>query len=114
MKVVANKQNAARPGVEQLADSAKVFVIFKQQIKTHTVTDINPSRHSMKMRATRADQCTDEMFDKLTLPKLSDFIWAHDPNVLMKKDIQSNKGKLEDAKYHCKPKTTVVLPYTRV
>ncbi len=39
------------------------------------------------------------MFDKLTLPELSDFIWAHDPNVLMKKDIPSNKGKLEDAKY---------------
>ena len=45
------------------------------------------------------DQCTVEMFDKLTLPELSDFIWAHDPNVLMKKDIPSNKGKLEDAKY---------------
>ena len=45
------------------------------------------------------DQCTVEMFDKLTLPELSDFIWAHDPNALMKKDIPSNKGKLEDAKY---------------
>ena len=45
------------------------------------------------------DQCTVDMFDKLTSPELSDFIWAHDPNVLMKKDIPSNKGKLEDAKY---------------
>ena len=43
MKVVANKQNAARTGVEQPADLAKVFVIFKQQNKTHTVTDIDPS-----------------------------------------------------------------------
>jgi len=33
------------------------------------------------------DQYTVVMFDKLTSPKLSDFIWAHDPNVLMKKDI---------------------------
>ena len=45
------------------------------------------------------DQCTIDMFDKLTSPELSDFIWAHDPNVLMKKDVPSNKGKLEDAKY---------------
>ena len=54
MKVVANKQNAARTGVEQPADLAKVFVIFKQQNTTHNVTDINPSRHPMKMRVTRA------------------------------------------------------------
>jgi hypothetical protein len=54
MKVVANKQNAARTGVEQPADLAKVCVIFKQQNKTHTVTDIDPSWHSMKMRLTRA------------------------------------------------------------
>jgi hypothetical protein len=43
MKVVASKQNVARTGVEQPADLAKVFVIFKQQNKTHTITDINPS-----------------------------------------------------------------------
>ena len=42
------------------------------------------------------NQCTVDMFDKLTSAELSDFIWAHDPNVLMKKDISSNKGKLED------------------
>jgi hypothetical protein len=46
------------------------------------------------------------MFDKLTSPELSDFIWAHDPNVLMKKDIPSNKGKLEDAKYAVKHSST--------
>ena len=54
MKVVANKQNAARTGVEQPADLANVFVIFKQQNKTHIVTDINPLRHPMKMRVTKA------------------------------------------------------------
>ena len=43
MKVIANKQNAARTGVEQPADLAKVFVIFKQQNKTHTVAGIDPS-----------------------------------------------------------------------
>ena len=54
MKVIANKQNAARTGVEQPADLAKVFVIFKQQNKTHTVAGIDPSRHPMKMRVTKA------------------------------------------------------------
>ena len=43
MKVVPNKQNVAGTGVEQPADLAKVFVIFNQQNKTHTVTDIDPS-----------------------------------------------------------------------
>jgi len=47
-------KNAARTGVEQLANLAKVFVIFKQQNKAHTVTDIDPSQHPMKMRATKA------------------------------------------------------------
>ena len=53
MKVVANKQNEARTGVEQPADLAKVFVIFKHQNNTHTVTEIYPSRHPMKMRSQR-------------------------------------------------------------
>jgi hypothetical protein len=43
----------ARTGVEQPADLAKVFVIFKQQNKTHTITDINLSRHPMKMRGAK-------------------------------------------------------------
>ena len=54
MKVFANKQNAARTGVEQPGGLTKVFVIFKQQNKTHTVTDIDPSRYPMKMRVTGA------------------------------------------------------------
>ncbi len=37
------------------------------------------------------EQCTVKMFDKLTLPKLSDFIWAHDPNVLMKRDPKQQR-----------------------
>jgi hypothetical protein len=41
MKVIANKQNAAMTRVEQPAGLAKEFVIFKQQNKTHTATDID-------------------------------------------------------------------------
>ena len=37
MKVVANKQNAARTGVEQPADLFKVFITFKQQNKAYTI-----------------------------------------------------------------------------
>ncbi len=37
------------------------------------------------------DHCIVDMFDKRTAAELSDFIWAHDPNVLMKIDIPSNK-----------------------
>ena len=58
------------------------------------------------------NQCTDKMFDKLTLPKLSDFIWERDPNVLMKNDIPRNKGKLEDTKYavkHSQQQTRIVF-----
>jgi hypothetical protein len=58
MKVIANKQNASRTGVEQPADFATVFVIFKQQNKTHTVDGIDPSRHPMKMRVTKVGTCT--------------------------------------------------------
>ena len=52
--MVANRQNARRTGVEQLADLANIFVIFKQQNKTHTVNDIDPSRHPKKMRVIKA------------------------------------------------------------
>ena len=31
------------------------------------------------------------MFDKLTPPELPDFMWAHDPNVLLKMIIQATK-----------------------
>ena len=56
MKVIVNKQNAARTGVEQPAVIAKVFVIFKHLNKIHTVTvtDGDPFRHLIKRRMTKA------------------------------------------------------------
>ncbi len=54
MKVIASKQNAARTGIEQPADLAKMFVIFKQHNKTHTVSNVDPFRHLMKRRVTTA------------------------------------------------------------
>jgi hypothetical protein len=59
MKVVANKQNAARTRVEQQADLAEVFVIFTQPNKTHTATDIDTSQHPMKLRVTQAFKSED-------------------------------------------------------
>jgi hypothetical protein len=43
------------------------------------------------------DYCTVEMFGRINSSELVDFIWAHDPNILFKKNIPSNKGKLFDA-----------------
>ena len=40
--------------VEQPADLAMVFVIFKQHDKTHTSTDVDPFRQLMKKRVTEA------------------------------------------------------------
>lgn len=45
-------------------------------------------------------QCTVGMFDKLTSLEWSDFIWAHNLNVLMKKDITSNKRKVRVCIYY--------------
>jgi hypothetical protein len=47
-KVIANKQNAARSGVEQPADLAKVFKVMKKESSVHTVSDIDPNQHAMK------------------------------------------------------------------
>jgi hypothetical protein len=47
-KVTVNKQNAARTGVEQPADLAKVFKVFSELGKVITVSNIHPSRHPMK------------------------------------------------------------------
>ena len=38
-----------------------------------------------------------EVFDQIISSELANFIWTHDPNILLKKDIPSNKGKLADA-----------------
>eukprot|EP00956_Cyclotella_meneghiniana_P037122 scaffold134700_cov46-Cyclotella_meneghiniana.AAC.1 len=42
------KQNAARTGVEQPADLAKVFKVIKLCTKTYTVSNIDPSDHPLK------------------------------------------------------------------
>ncbi len=47
-KIIANKQNAARPGVEQPAGLAQVFKPIKKIQKTHTVRDIPMDRCPMK------------------------------------------------------------------
>ena len=43
------------------------------------------------------DQCSVNHFAALSSPELADFIWGHDLNVLLKKDIPKNKGSLADA-----------------
>ena len=47
-KIIANKQNAARSGVEQPADLTPVFRIIKKIQPTHTVRDIPVDRCPMK------------------------------------------------------------------
>ena len=53
-KVIANKQNAARTGVEQLADLAKVFQVMKKESSMHTVSDIDQNQHAMKKKVWEA------------------------------------------------------------
>ncbi len=47
-KIIANKQNAARSGVEQPANLTQVFESIKKIQKTHTVRDIPVDRCPMK------------------------------------------------------------------
>ncbi len=47
-KIIANKQNAARSGVEQPADIMPVFRIIKKIQPTHTVRDIPVHRCPVK------------------------------------------------------------------
>jgi hypothetical protein len=47
-KIIANKQNAARSGVEQPANLTPVFKIIKKIQHTHTVRDIPVDRCPMK------------------------------------------------------------------
>ena len=75
--VIANKQNATRTGVKEPADLAKVFVIFKELNKTLTVTDVDPLRHLMKRRVTKAFESNSMKVWNLNLKKknsLIDFI----------------------------------------
>ncbi len=59
-KIIANKQNAARTAVEQAADLMPVFKVFNKDAKKHTVTNVDASRHPMKMKVMIAFQ-SDEM-----------------------------------------------------
>ncbi len=51
---------------------------------------------NMANQEAQLDFCTVEMFDQNS-SGLAEFIWDHDPNILLKKVIPSNKGKLADA-----------------
>ena len=53
-KVIANKKNAARTGVKQPTDLAKVFKIMKKESSMHTVSDIDPNQHAMKKKVWEA------------------------------------------------------------
>jgi hypothetical protein len=53
-KIIANKQNAARTAVEQAADLMPVFKFFNKDAKKHTVTNVDASRHPMKMKVMSA------------------------------------------------------------
>lgn len=54
LKIVANKQNAARSAVEQPADLAKCFKIIKELLPTYTATDLPPDRSPVKDRVSTA------------------------------------------------------------
>ena len=48
LKICANKQNAARSGVEQPADLAKVFMIIKSLLPDYTATNLPADRNPVK------------------------------------------------------------------
>ena len=53
-KIIANKQNAARSGVEQPADLAKVFKLLKKTLDESSVKNLHADRHAMKRKITNA------------------------------------------------------------
>lgn len=53
-KIICNKQNAARSGVEQPADLAKVFSSLKYSVNRLTAKDKSMDTHLMKRRITEA------------------------------------------------------------
>jgi hypothetical protein len=55
-RIRVNYQNAARTGVEQSADLAKVFTAINDYAKTHTVSHIEVNCLLMKNRVTDALQ----------------------------------------------------------
>jgi len=48
LKIRADKQNAARSGVEQPADLAEVFMIIKSLLPDYTATDLPAARNPVK------------------------------------------------------------------
>ncbi len=69
-KVIVNKQNAARTAVEQATELAKVFKVINKEARRQTITDIDPSRHPMKMKVTIAFQSDEMKCLNLNLKKL--------------------------------------------
>jgi hypothetical protein len=58
-KIIVNKQNAARTGVEQVADQCKVFETNKLLTKITTVSSLDPGRHPMKRAIVKALESED-------------------------------------------------------
>ena len=65
-KIIANKQNAARTGVEQAADLAKVFPAFHNGSDTMTLAYVDATRHPMKKLITKLFR---EKLKDLNLPE---------------------------------------------
>ena len=65
-KIIANKQNAARTGVEQAADLTKVFPAFHNGSDTMTLSEVDASYHPMKKLITKMFK---EKLKDLNLPE---------------------------------------------
>jgi len=101
MKVIANKQNTAMMGVEEPADLAKVFVIFKQQNKTNTTTDVDPCQHFTKPRVTKAFNNEDlKMYSNNNVALTLDN-WHDNGGMLMINNDDINHIKSITKRQHC-------------
>ena len=69
-KIIANKQNAARSGVEQPADLTSVFRIIKKIQPTHTVRDIPVDRCPMKRLISKMFHSKNMSFLLSVLPEI--------------------------------------------
>ena len=105
-KIIPNKQNAARSGVEQPADLCRVFKGIKSEISTQSVKDLPADRCPMK-------KLVMSIFDRQELKSLTlkpnkknvliDFL-ATLPDILTKTCTRKNivHGFLEAGKLYCK------------
>ena len=109
-KVIANKQHAARSGVEQPCDVSKVFMLLKAQLPKHTVRDIPAEQCPMKAKI--GDAFDSELsFMKLASNKkhaLIDFISVLPDiaaKIITKKNIQQGfiEAGIIDDQYHRYP-----------